>query len=75
MDFRKVLNWQLCFLYGKYFEDYMHDVEVCQHFARRNREKIAEILLERTGMTGGEAFHAIHNYIEVMKPIYNFKVN
>ena len=54
----------LCFLYGKYFKDYLHDVEICQRFAKRNREKIAEILLERTGMTGGEAFHTIHNYID-----------
>lgn len=54
----------LCFLYGQYFEDYMHDIEVCQRFAKRNREKIAEILLERTGLTAGEAFHTIHNYID-----------
>ena len=54
----------LCFLYGTYFEDYLHDVEICQRFARRNREKMAEILLERTGLTGGEAFHTIHNYID-----------
>ena len=54
----------LCFLYGQFFEDYMHDVEICQRFARRNREKIAEILLVRTGVTGGEAFHTIHNYID-----------
>lgn len=54
----------LCFLYGQFFEDYMHDVEICQRFARRNREKIAEILLARTGMTGGETFHTIHNYID-----------
>ena len=54
----------LCFLYGSYLADYLHDVEVCQRFARRNREKMAEILLDRTGMTGGEAFHTIHNYID-----------
>ena len=54
----------LCFLYGSFFEDYLHDVEICQRFAKRNREKIAEVLLERTGMTGGEAFHTIHNYID-----------
>lgn len=54
----------LCFLYGQFFEDYMHDVEVCQRFAKRNREKIAEILLARTGMTGGDVFHTIHNYID-----------
>ncbi len=59
----------LCYLYGQYFEDYMHDVEICQRFAARNREKIAEILLERTGMTGGEAFHTIHNYIDTKEMI------
>ena len=71
----KELHWQvyesetpvpedLCYLSGKYLEDYLHDVEICQAFARRNREKMAEILLERTGIAGGEAFHTIHNYID-----------
>ncbi len=54
----------LCYLYGSWFEDYLHDVEICQRFARRNREKIAEVLLGRTGMTGSGAFHTIHNYID-----------
>lgn len=26
---------------------------------------MAEIMLERTGMSGGEAFHTIHNYIDM----------
>ena len=59
----------LCFLYGEYLADYLHDVEICQRFARRNREKMAEILLERTGITGGEAFHTIHNYIDTEEMI------
>ena len=42
---------------------------VCQAFARRSREKMAEIILERTGMTGGEAFHTIHNYIDTEEMI------
>ena len=40
----------LCYLSGKYLEDYLHDVEICQAFARRSREKMAEIILERTGI-------------------------
>ena len=59
----------LCFVYGKYLEDYLHDVEICQRFARRNRELMAEILLDRTGLTGGEAFHTIHNYIDTEEMI------
>ena len=53
----------LCYLYGTYMDDYLHDVEICQDFARRSREKMAEIILERTGMTAVSAFHTIHNYI------------
>ena len=55
----------LCFVYGKYFHRYLHDMELCQTFARRNRELIAKILLGKTGITGGEAFHTVHNYIDV----------
>lgn len=54
----------LCFLSGKYLDDYLHDVKICQAFAVRSRELMASIILERTGMTGGEAFHTIHNYID-----------
>ena len=32
-------------------------------------EKREEIILERTGMTGGEAFHTIHNYIDTEEMI------
>lgn len=54
----------LCYLSGKYLEDYLHDIVVCQSFARRSREKMTEIILERTGMTGADGFHTIHNYID-----------
>ena len=55
----------LCYLYGTFMEDYLHDVELCQRFARRSREKMAEIILQRTGMEAKSAFHTIHNYINV----------
>ena len=54
----------LCYLYGRFFDDYIHDIEICQQFATRNREKIAEILIDRAGLVAGEAFHTIHNYID-----------
>ena len=75
-DALKQLHWQvyesptsmpedLCYLEGIYLEDYLHDVEICQAFARRSREKMAEVILERTVMTGSDAFHTIHNYIDI----------
>ena len=74
----KELKWEpkesaipedLCFVYGKHLEDYLHDVEICQRFARRNRELMFETLLDRAGLTGGEAFHTIHNYIDTEEMI------
>lgn len=60
---------ELCWVYGKYLEDYLHDMKICQEFARLNRETIAKILLERTGISGGESFHTTHNYIDVEEKI------
>lgn len=59
----------LCWLYGEFLEDYLHDVEICQQFARRNRERMAEIILKRTEMTAIESFHTIHNYIDTKEMI------
>lgn len=59
----------LCYLYGTYFQDYLEDVEICQRFARRNREKMAEVILGRMGIQGTEAFHTIHNYIDTKEMI------
>ena len=59
----------LCYLSGRYLEDYLHDVEICQRFAKRNREKMAEILLEKTGLAAGDSFHTIHNYIDTEEMI------
>ena len=69
----KALKWEareatipedLCFVYGQYLEDYLHDVEICQRFARRSREIMAEIILQRLGIEAVDAFHTIHNYID-----------
>ena len=72
-DALKALKWEsreatipedLCFVYGQYLEDYLHDVEICQSFARRSRELMAEIILQRLGLETVDAFHTIHNYID-----------
>ena len=60
----KTIPDDLCYVYGQYLEDYLHDVEICQRFARRNRELMAEILLKRTGLSERDAFHTVHNYID-----------
>ena len=59
----------LCYLYGSFMEDYLHDVDICQKFAERSRAKMAEVILERTGMVAVETFQTIHNYIDVKEMI------
>ncbi|MBR6553421.1 MAG: RtcB family protein [Clostridia bacterium] len=59
----------LCYLYGEYMEDYLHDVRICQQFAKRNREKMGEILLAKLGLETTEAFHTVHNYIAIEEGI------
>ncbi len=54
----------LCWLEGTYLEDYLHDVALCQAYARLNRETMAEVIAEAMGFEVGEAFHTIHNYID-----------
>ncbi len=74
----KALRWEerettipedLCFVYGQYLEDYLHDVEICQRFARRSRELMAEIILRRLGLEAIDAFHTVHNYIDTEERI------
>jgi RNA-splicing ligase RtcB len=59
----------LCYLYGVYLDRYLHDVEICQDFARRSREKMAEIIMDRAGLSGRDGFHTIHNYIDTSEMI------
>lgn len=63
------LHRDLCYLYGTFMEDYVHDVDICQKFAEKNRAKMAEIILERTGMVAVDTFQTIHNYIDVKEMI------
>jgi len=54
----------LCWLHGKFLDDYIHDVKICQAYAKRNRELMTEIILEEMGLTAEEQFHTVHNYID-----------
>lgn len=58
----------LCYLDGKYREDYLHDMRICQKFAYINRVMIAHIICNHMGW-GVDAdmpdyFECIHNYID-----------
>lgn len=38
---------ELCYLTGEYREKYLHDMEICQEYASRNREIIARKIIEK----------------------------
>jgi RNA-splicing ligase RtcB len=54
----------LCYLTGKYREDYLHDMRICQEFAVINRWCIADLILSGMHWVGIDIFETIHNYIE-----------
>lgn len=60
---------ELCYLTGKYREDYLHDMEICQNFAAVNRYDIANRIVGNLfgcdiAYWGLPMFETIHNYIE-----------
>ena len=56
---------ELCYLTGKYREDYLHDMEICQRYAVFNRNAIAATILDVMGWKSLGGFETIHNYIEM----------
>jgi RNA-splicing ligase RtcB len=43
--------------------NYLHDMKLCQIFASKNREKIADVILEKCNLKEISRFETIHNYI------------
>ena len=54
----------LCYLTGKYREDYLHDMRICQEFAVLNRKYIAKSIIDEMGWDYEGYFETIHNYID-----------
>lgn len=54
----------LCYLTGKYREQYLHDMSICQEYADLNRKTIASLVLDSYGISSINEFSTIHNYID-----------
>ena len=54
----------LCYLEGEARARYLEDMKICQRFALRNREVMAEIIVRRLGLSVQDMFHTTHNYID-----------
>lgn len=61
----EIADESLCYLTGEAYENYLHDMELAQKYAKVNRMLIANtIMLEINGQTV-ERFDSIHNYIDI----------
>jgi tRNA-splicing ligase RtcB len=58
---------ELAYLEGKLFNDYLHDMEICQKFASLNRETMAKTIIKYLGLDYEtlSKFETIHNYINL----------
>ncbi|MBP3274916.1 MAG: RtcB family protein, partial [Butyrivibrio sp.] len=55
---------ELCFLTGKYSQDYLYDMKICQEYADENRHMIAKQIVEHYGLNPIGEFTTVHNYID-----------
>lgn len=57
------IPYELAYLEGKYREDYLHDMKICQEFAILNRYTIAKTIANYMGWNLDNYFESVHNYI------------
>lgn len=53
----------LCYLEKEDREHYLHDMRLCQLWAKQNRENIIKIITDKMGLLFTCPIHTIHNYI------------
>ncbi len=71
---------ELCYLQGEHREMYLHDMNICQEYAVKNRVKIAQIIFKNyfgikdplyynNDNLAEDNFHTVHNYIDIKSNI------
>lgn len=63
-----IVSKDLSYLEGADVDGYLHDMKICQEFARLNREAMLDVLIEEMGIKKRhilDKFCTIHNYIDI----------
>jgi RNA-splicing ligase RtcB len=55
----------LAYLDGDLFRDYLHDMEIVQDYARRNRAAIIETIDDEMEFAADDHFETVHNYVDL----------
>lgn len=54
----------VCYLDGVDMDKYLHDMKLCQEFAKRNRAEITKRILNHLKISNFDSFETVHNYID-----------
>lgn len=61
-------SYEMTCLSGALKEDYLHDLEIMQEFARLNREAMVEVIAKGMKWKVEDGFTCIHNYVDFSDP-------
>ena len=61
-------SYEMTCLSGTLMEDYLHDLEIMQEFARINREAMVESIVKGMKWKVEDGFTCIHNYVDFSDP-------
>ena len=56
--------YELAYVEGGDFEDYLHDMKLAQSHAKINRQTIARVIMDKMRLHEEESFDTVHNYID-----------
>lgn len=63
------ISKDLAYVEGHAFDDYIHDMEITQNYAKLNRETMVEIIMDKMKLKPLNLFHTVHNYIDTKNMI------
>lgn len=61
--------YELSYVEGELFDNYLHDMKILQHYADLNRKAIAEVIMSEMNLHEVDSFTTIHNYVDVENKI------
>lgn len=59
------VNKEMAALDGQYLDDYLHDLNIAQQFAKENRNLIAKRIIDAMGWEVVDQFDSVHNYVDI----------
>lgn len=58
------IPFEMAYLEGQDFDDYIYDMKLVQQYAKDNRAEVARLILKYSKLTEIERFETVHNYID-----------